>query len=182
MRIKIPHIKYIANKISLDLFNSKIVTFSSGIEQVSTKIAEILKDDVLKELSINEKANALLEENLDEFDSAIVDRRNLFFLVKKRIANDEGFELNFEDRYANLSYEILSSLWKKSLIDYSVSENRVKNIIFQSIISYLKIFEDLEDNVVEKLKNNPKLIPGTNEYDLAFEKFYEEELRKRGMF
>ena len=37
--------------------------------------------------------------------------------------------------------------------------------------------------MVEKLENSSKkLIPGTTEYDLAFEKYYQDELKKRGMF
>ena len=31
------------------------------------------------------------------------------------------------------------------------------------------------------MRSMQKLIPGTEEYELVFEKLYEEELRKRGM-
>ncbi|EEP6734028.1 DUF507 family protein, partial [Campylobacter jejuni] len=52
-----------------------------------------------------------------------------------------------------------------------------------SIESYLKIYEKLEDEVYEKISNyKTKPIPGSEEYDLIFEKLYQEELRKKGMF
>ena len=41
----------------------------------------------------------------------------------------------------------------------------------------------IEDIVIEKIEGYKRtLIPGTEEYDMVFEKLYEEELRKKGMF
>ena len=68
------------------------------------------------------------------------------------------------------------------MIDYSVSENQVRGVIFKAIEDYMRSFEQIEDTVLEKISNyKRKLIPGTDEYDLIFERLYEEELRKRGM-
>ena len=90
--------------------------------------------------------------------------------------------LSYDDRYSSLSHEILQRLWRENLIDYSVSENRVKNLIYGAIESYLKQYEAIEDSVADRLENyKKKLIPGTEEYDLIFERLYEEELSKRGM-
>lgn len=47
----------------------------------------------------------------------------------------------------------------------------------------LKNFGKIEDDVMDKIDTlKRKLIPGTEEYDMVFEKLYEEELKKRGMF
>ena len=58
-------------------------------------------------------------------------------------------------------------------------------IIFLSvnvIEEYLKSYEKIEDEVIEKIEGyKRKLIPGTEEYELVFEKLYEEELRKQDM-
>ena len=68
------------------------------------------------------------------------------------------------------------------MIEFQVSENMVKNVIFNSIESYIERFEDIEDKVIEKIKNyKRKLIPGSEEYDIVFEKLYQEELKKIGM-
>ena len=62
--------------------------------------------------------------------------------------------------------------WKSGLVDYSVSENRVKNVIYGSIDEYLKSYEKIEDKVYEMMQNyKRKLIPGTDEYDLNFRAF-----------
>lgn len=183
MRIRLPHVTYIAHKIALDLLNSNYVTLSSGTEPIAKVADEIIRDDLLKERAIDERVNELLEENAEDMNIMQVDRKNMFWLIKKKLADESGFNLNYEDRYSSISHQILESIWKKSLVDYSVSENRVKNTIYASIEDYLKNFEKIEDIVMDKIDHyKRKLIAGTDEYDLIFEKLYEQELRKKGMF
>ena len=144
--------------------------------------AEVYLADINKERALEERVKELLEQNENEIDFMQVDRKSMFWLIKKKLAKDFGVMLAYDDRYSSLSHEILQRLWKENLIDYSVSENRVKNLIYSAIESYLKQYESIEDIVADRLDNyKKKLIPGTDEYDLIFERLYEEELSKRGM-
>lgn len=182
MRIKLPHAPYIAQKIALDLYNCGFVVFKSGLDLASDLIKTLFIADMNKEKALEEKVKEILDEQEDEMDFMQVDRKNMFRLVKKRLAKDFDFIISYEDRYSHLSHEILEKLWKQGLIDYEVSENKVKNIIYASIEDYLKSYEDIEEIVFVRLENyKRKLIPGTEEYDLMFEKLYVEELKKKGM-
>lgn len=182
MRIKLPHAPYIARKVALDLRNCGFVTFKSGLDPVITLVQSILEVDINKERALEEKVKELLDHNEDEMDFMQVDRKNMFWLVKKKLADEFDVILSYEDRYSAISHEILESLWKNDLIDYNVSENKAKNVIFASIQGYLKTYQDIEESVASKLENyKRKLIAGTEEYDLVFEKMYVEELKKRGM-
>ncbi|MDO5045372.1 DUF507 family protein [Campylobacter sp.] len=182
MRIKLPHTPYIAQKIAIDLLNSGFITLNKGIEPLAALAKEILDDDLNREKALEERVNEVLEENENEMEFMQVDRKNMFWLVKKKLAKDYGVILTYEDRFNNVAHLILEAAWKKSLIDYTVSENRIKNIIYGSIENYIKTYEKLEDVVIAKIDNyKRKLIPGTEEYDIVFEKLYEDELRKKGM-
>ncbi|MCZ6103767.1 DUF507 family protein [Campylobacter ureolyticus] len=183
MKIKFPHIPYVSRKIGIDMYNSGFIKFNQGIESVVKIAEEVITNDAIKEKALDEKTENILEENSEDMHIMQVDRRSMFWMVKKRLAEESDFILKHDDRYNKLSHEILELSWKKNYIDYSVSENRARNIIYSSIEEYLKNFEKIEDIVVEKLENSSKkLIPGTPEYDLAFEKYYQDELKKRGMF
>ena len=75
----------------------------------------------------------------------------------------------------------MDELIDTSIINFSVSEMMIKNLIFKSINTYAKSYKDIEENVIERIKNyKKKLLVGTEEYDLVFEKMYEEELKKQG--
>jgi len=181
MKLRLPHAPYVANKIALDLVNSGYVTVIGGIEKVSQIAKIFLEEDIRKEMSLEEKVRALLEANIEEIEFMRADEKQFFWLAKKRLAQEEGFLLSWDDRYSDLSHKILNELNKEEIIEFRVSDTLVKNVIFKAIDSYVKSFEQIEESVLEKIEHyKRKLIAGTEEYDLVFEKLYEEELKKRG--
>jgi len=183
MKIPVPHAPYIANKVSIDLLNSKLVTFTRGLEEAKKVITEVITEDLEVEKKLEAKVAEILDENEDNMEFMQVDRRSMFWMIKKKMAKDYGLILNYEDRFSELSHQIMDRLWQEDLMDYTVSENSVKNIIYDAIEGYKNSFEDIEETVYEKISNmKRKLIPGTDEYEVVFEKLYRDELKKKGMF
>lgn len=183
MRIKLPHVPYIANKIVLDITNSSFIEIKDQLEKLHHHIKSILEQDLANEKKLDERARELLERQEDEMELMQVDRKNMFWLVKKKLAPEYGVIFDREDRHNHIAHQILSCLVEEDCINFIVSENRVKNLIFSSIDEYLKTYESIEDVVYDKISNyKSKPVPGSEEYELIFEKLYQEELRKKGMF
>ncbi len=183
MKIPVPHAPYIANKITIDLLNSGYVTFSSGLEDAKKVITEVIFEDLEQERKLEDKVAEILDENEDNMEFMQVDRRAMFWMIKKKMAKDYDVILNYEDRYSELSHKVMDRLWQKDMMDYQVSENNIKNIIYDAIDGYRESFEAVEETVYDKISNmKRKLIPGTDEYNVVFERLYREELKKKGMF
>lgn len=179
MKLKLTHIPHVANKIALDIANSNLLELKTPIENIANIAKIILEQDIKKEIEIDQKAKNLLEENLDEYMR--VDERQLFWMIKRQIAEQENFLLSWEDRYSDISHKILDEITLEGYIKFNVSENLIKNLIFKSIDMYSKIYEEIEDEVIEKIKHyKRKILVGTDEYELVFEKLYEEELKRKG--
>lgn len=182
MKIRLPHAPYIANKIAIDILNCGFVTMHKGLEPVVKVAEDLIVEDIKKEIALEERVVEILEQNEDEMEFQRVDRKSMFWLIKKKLSKEFGVILSYDDRYNEVAHKILETSWKMGLIDYSVAENRVKNVVFTAIESYVAQFQEIENEVGDKIANyKRKLIPGSEEYDLIFEKLYEEELRKRGM-
>ena len=81
MRIKLPHVPYIAHKIAIDLLNCGFVKLNKGVEPIVAKASEILTADVQKERALEERVNELLEKNEDEMQTMQIDRKNRFWLI-----------------------------------------------------------------------------------------------------
>ncbi len=89
--------------------------------------------------------------------------------------------INFEDRYNHLAHKILDELFEEDLIDSATSETRIVNVIFKAINSYSRIYNEVEEIVQERIANyKRKIVFGSEEYDLIFDKLYQEELKKKG--
>lgn len=181
MRLSSNHTLYLTNKILIDIANSSFVSIVETMDAMSDIVKKELDTEVAKEDALNERVRELLDEQEDEIEFMQIDRRNMFFLIKKKLASEYDFLLNREDRFNLLAQKILLALVEADLINFNVSENRVKNLIYTSIENYLKSYDEIEDIVLSKLDNyKKKLISGTEEYELLFDRLYQEELRKKG--
>ena len=112
----------------------------------------------------------------------LADERQLFFMIKKKLAPEFDVILNYEERYSDVSHKILDELYEEDLIHFDVTENRIKNIIYNAITSFIADASEVDDAVMDKIRTyKKKYIPGTDEFDILYEKLYREELVKRGM-
>jgi hypothetical protein len=90
--------------------------------------------------------------------------------------------MNYDDRYNDVSHSILDELYENYLLEYEVNDNQVRNVIFKAFRSFSDAYSAMDDIVYERIKDMKKeYIPGSLEYDLIYERLYEDELRRRGM-
>jgi len=184
MLIKEAQVPFIARKIATDLLKSGYVTFPKSMDLATKEIEEIIMDDVLWEKEIEDKTREILakQEEENEFLFYDVDRRELFKLIKKKIAQEEGFHIKKEDRFDDLAAYMVKELWDNEIIDYDVLDGKIKNVIFNSIMEFLNRELEARDEVYRKIENYKRpLVPGSDEWELVFQRLYEQELRKRGL-
>ncbi len=182
MRITPMHATHVANMIAIDLNKSSFVTLTKGLEPVAAQAAEIILEDLKKEHALEERVRELIDTQEEDIEFYQADEKQLFWMIKKKLAKEFGVLLSFEDRYSNLAHKILDQLYEEDLAHYDVTENQVKNIIFNSIEDYMDAFSDIEDSVTAKIAGyKRKLHYGSEEYEIVFHKLYTEELQKRGM-
>lgn len=182
MRMKLHHTPYVSRRITRDLISCDFVEVRKEKHSIEAEVERILDADLEKEFGLDEKVQEILEEQEEEIEYLNADRRQLFWMTKKRLANDFGVILNNEDRFSDIAHQILDYLWEEDFIHYTCSDNQIKNVIFASLDDFMKGFEKADHEVMAKLKNyKRKLIPGTDDYDLVYHRLYEEELTKRGL-
>jgi len=182
MKVSLKTIPHISNKIAIDLTKSGVVTLTRGLEPVAQEAEKVLTENVKKEMALEEKVNEYLEENEEEIEFMLADERQLFFMIKKKLAPQYDVILDYEERFSDLAHKILDELYEEDLIHFDVTENRIKNIIYNAITSFLADTSEIEDAVMDKIRSyKRKFIPGTDEFEILHEKLYREELMKRGM-
>jgi len=182
MKLSLKTIPHISSKIAIDLNKSGVVTMTKGLEPIEQEAFKILEFSVKQELELENKASDMIEDNEEEIEFMLADERQLFYMIKKKLAPEFGVILNYEERYSDISHKILDELYEEDLIHFDVTENRIKNIIYNAITDFIAEASQLDDAVMDKIHTYKKrYIPGTDEFDILYEKIYREELLKRGM-
>ena len=182
MRLKAKQTGYVAAKIGIDLANASFVSMPKGKDAVVAACKAVIDENLEKEKKLDAKVEEMLDANIDEIEIQQVKERELFFMIKKRLAPEFGVIMNYDDRYNDVSHTILDELYENYLLEYEVNENQVRNVIFKAFKSFADAYDAMDDIVYEKIRKMEKeYIPGSVEYELVYERLYEEELRKRGM-
>ena len=156
MKISLKTIPHIANKIAIDLNKSGVVTMTKGLESVAKEAEKILTHDVKQEMALEEKAREICEANEEEIEFNLVDERQLFFMIKKKLSPEFDVILNYEERYSDISHKILDELYEEDLIHFDVTENRIKNIIFNAITSFITEASELDTIIMDRKKNKKR--------------------------
>lgn len=182
MKISLKTIPHISNKIAIDLNKSGVVTMTKGLEPVAFEAQKILEENVKKEMALEDKVNDICDDNEEEIEFMLADERQLFFMIKKKLAPEFDVILNYEERFSDIAHKVLDELYEEDLIHFDVTENRIKNIIYNAMTSFLADTSEIEDAVMNKIRSyKRKFIPGTDEFEILHEKLYREEMTKRGM-
>lgn len=182
MKLKSKQTPYIAQKVAIELNKSGIVTMTKGLEPVALEAKKVLEDSIKEESALEEKVHDILDEHDDAIDENNVDDRQLFFMIKKKLALENGVILNYEEKFSNISHKILDELYEEDLIHYDIEEIRIKNIIYSAITDFISDNDKIEDAVYDKIQSYERQIfPGTDDYNILFDKLYRAELLKRGL-
>ncbi len=182
MRLKAKQTGYVAAKIGIDLANADFATMPKGKEAVVEACKMVIDANLEQEKRLDAKVEEMLDENYDEIEFQQVKERELFFMIKKRLAPEFGVIMNYDDRYNEVSHLILDELYENYLLEYEVNDNQIRNVIFKGFKAFSDAYDAMDDLVYEKIQNMEKeYIPGSVEYELLYERFYEEELKRRGM-
>jgi len=182
MKVTLSQVPHIASRIAVELARSGLVTMTRGMDPIIAEAKQVLEDSVKKEAALEARVKEIVNENEDQIDFYQADDRQLFFMIKKKLAPEYGVILSYEERFSDLAHKVLDAIYEEDLINYEVSESRLKNVIYDAITAFIADNTEIEQAVNEKMRSYQKqLIPGTDEYELRYEKLYREELHRRGL-
>jgi hypothetical protein len=86
-----------------------------------------------------------------------------------------------EDKISHLSHVLLKNLLGQKLLELNEDEGAIRREIKRTIISELKIGEEIDEVVRKKLQSfSKKVIEGSPEWEVMYRKFFREEEIKRG--
>ncbi|TAN38136.1 MAG: DUF507 family protein [Nitrospirae bacterium] len=86
-----------------------------------------------------------------------------------------------EDKISHLTHVLLKQLMAHDLIDLIEDESDVRREIKRTIVSELKVGEEIDEIVRKKLQSfSKKLIEGSPEWEVMYRKIFREEEIKRG--
>ena len=86
-----------------------------------------------------------------------------------------------DDKISHLTHVVLKGLLNKKAVKPLTDEGRIRREMKRIIIQELKILDGIEEIVTKKLQSySKKIYEGSSEWEIMYNKLYEEECAKKG--
>ena len=86
-----------------------------------------------------------------------------------------------DDKVSHLTHVVLKGLIEKKAIIPAEEEGAIRREMKRIIMKELKLAKDIDENVTKKLQSySMKIYEGSSEWDVLYQKFYDEESAKKG--
>lgn len=86
-----------------------------------------------------------------------------------------------DDKIRHITHVALKGLIEKNVISHPADEGLVRREMQKVIVQELKVAEAIDEKVTKKLESYAKKIyEGSSEWEVMYQKFFEEECSKKG--
>lgn len=86
-----------------------------------------------------------------------------------------------DDKISHMTHVILKGLLKKKAVVLHADEGQIRHEMRRVIVNELKLADKIDETVKKKLQSYSKKIhEGSSEWEVLYNKFYEEEASKTG--
>lgn len=86
-----------------------------------------------------------------------------------------------DDKISHLTHMIVKGFVEKGVLSPNEEEGQIRREIRRVIVNELRLAEQIDETVRRKLQSySKKIYEGSAEWDVLYNKFYEEETSKKG--
>lgn len=86
-----------------------------------------------------------------------------------------------EEKVTHLTHVLLKGLMERNLVEIKDEEGKIRREIKRTIVSELKIGEEIDSAVRKKLQSfSRKIVEGSLEWEVLYKKFFKEDEVRRG--
>lgn len=86
-----------------------------------------------------------------------------------------------DDKISHLTHVVLKGLIEQKALSPLVDEGQIRREMRRVIVNELKLADSIDEAVKRKLQSySKKIYEGTSEWEVMYNKFFEEETSKKG--
>jgi uncharacterized protein len=174
-------IQLLAARVLHRLKAEALITIKGAEQDILERTAAILEAHVSKGRKIDEKVRQLMQQYAPQIKSGQIDTQQMYGMMRKQVAKAEKYEMNPEDQVSVLAHAIQDHIYLDDLVDYAGEEKALKNIK-ATLTDTLLAEGALDGKVRAKIDSLKRSVPeGSQEWDILYHQYMEEELGKKGL-
>ncbi|WP_029522465.1 DUF507 family protein [Persephonella sp. KM09-Lau-8] len=181
MKIPARLVERIVNNIEKELIEKHYIE-AENEEEFRNKLFEIINNAIQEEKEIEEEAERLVEQHMHLIEEEDIRYRTAVLKVKEKLAEERNIHLDPEERMNQIAHRIKKYIETDDSIEIFEHPNKIRRKVFEMLKQLVKEEKEIDREVRQRIKSySKKIIEGTPEWRILYNRIYEDALKRRGL-
>ena len=181
MKLPAKLVERVADSIVNDLLDNHIVE-ADNQEEFRKNIHKIILKAIEEEKEIEAEAEKLVEQHLHIVESEEIRFRTAVRKVKEKLAEERNIHLDPEERMNQVAHKIRKYIETDDSVEIFEHPNKIRRRIFNKLRQLVEEEREIDREVRRRIKSySKKIVEGTPEWKILYNRIYEDALKRRGL-
>jgi Uncharacterized protein conserved in bacteria len=174
-------VERIINKLLSELLTKKYIEVED-VDYFKKQLLAIFKEADEEEKNLDEKAREILKDQLSYIEKENIDYRTAHRTIRMKLAEEMKIETKPRERMNQITNRIRDLIKNDPNIEIYEDIPMIRKVISSILIEASKEEEEIEKEVRMRIKKySKKIVEGTSEWNILYNRIYQDTLKQRGL-
>jgi hypothetical protein len=180
MKLPAKLVEIVSQSIVDKLINEHIVE-ADDEQKFRQDILEIIKKAVEEEKELQEEAERLVEQYIKQFEHEEIRFRTAVLKVMEKLAEERNIHLDPEERLNQIANRIKRYIETEDSVEIFEHPNKIRRIVLELLKRLVREQREIDKEVRQRIRSySRKIVEGTPEWRILYNRIYEDALKRRG--
>jgi hypothetical protein len=180
MKLPAKLVEIVSQSIADKLINEYIVE-ADDEQKFRQDILEIIKKAVEEEKELEEEAERLVEQHIKQFEHEEIRFRTAVLKVMEKLAEERNIHLDPEERLNQIANRIKRYIETEDSVEIFEHPNKIRRIVLELLKRLVREQREIDKEVRQRIRSySRKIVEGTPEWRILYNRIYEDALKRRG--
>jgi Uncharacterized protein conserved in bacteria len=174
-------VEKIIYKLLSELLTKKYIEVED-VDYFKKQLLAIFKEADEEEKNLDEKAKEILKDQLSYIEKENIDYRTAHRTIRMKLAEEMKIETKPRERMNQITNRIRDLIKNDPNIEIYEDIPMIRKVISSILIEASKEEEEIEKEVRMRIKKySKKIVEGTSEWNILYNRIYQDTLKQRGL-
>ncbi|WP_456399640.1 DUF507 family protein [Persephonella sp.] len=151
-------------------------------KKFKSDLLNIINKAIEEEKEIEQQAEKLVEQHMHLVESEDIRYRTAVLKVKEKLAEERNIHLDPEERMNQVAHQIRKYIETDPEVEIFEHPNKIRRKVFEILKELIREEKEIDREVRQRIKSySRKILEGTPEWRILYNRIYEDALKRRGL-
>lgn len=181
MKLPAKLVDMVVENLVQELIDKRLVE-PDNPENFKTKIKEIINNAIEEDKQLQEEAERLVGQHIHLLESEDIRYKTAVMKVKEKLAEERNIHLEPEERLNQVANKIKKYIETDPEVEIYEHPNYIRRVVVERLKAILREEREIDREVRQRIRSySKKILEGTPEWKILYNRIYEDALRRRGL-